>query len=96
MRFSLSSGFLYINEHVCKQICPVWLQGREDWIHPPSKPIAGVEGGVGLHPFCFVVRFFLPFLPPFFSHLGLALSPSRLRTRMSRNSSLDHESPGLC
>ena len=30
MRFSLGSGFLYINKHVCKQICPVWLQGRKD------------------------------------------------------------------
>ena len=35
MRFSLGSGFLYINTHVCKQICPVWLQGRKDWIHAP-------------------------------------------------------------
>ena len=30
MRFSLGSGFLYINKHVCKQISPVWLQGRKD------------------------------------------------------------------
>ena len=30
MRFSFGSGFLYINKHVCKQICPVWLQGRKD------------------------------------------------------------------
>ena len=30
MRFSLVSGFLYVNKHVCKQICPVWLQGRKD------------------------------------------------------------------
>ena len=30
MRFSLGSGFLYINKHVCKQSCPVWLQGRKD------------------------------------------------------------------
>ena len=25
-RFSLGSGFLYINKHVCKQICPVLLR----------------------------------------------------------------------
>ena len=25
MRFSPGTGFLYINKHVCKQICPVWL-----------------------------------------------------------------------
>ena len=37
MRFSLGSGFLYINKHVCKQICPVWLQGRKDWIHAPVE-----------------------------------------------------------
>ena len=30
MRFSLGSDFLYINKHVCKQICPAWLQGRKD------------------------------------------------------------------
>ena len=30
MRFSLGSGFLYINKHKCKHICPVWLQGRKD------------------------------------------------------------------
>ena len=35
MLFSPGSGFLYINKHVCKQICPVWLQGRKDWIHAP-------------------------------------------------------------
>ena len=30
VHFSLESGFLSINKHVCKQICPVWLQGRKD------------------------------------------------------------------
>ena len=30
VHFSLESGFLSINRHVCKQICPVWLQGRKD------------------------------------------------------------------
>ena len=30
VRFSLGTGFLYINKHVCKQIRPVWLQGRKD------------------------------------------------------------------
>ena len=79
MRFSLSSGFLCINEHVCKHICPVWLQEREDWIHAPSEPIAGLGGGVGLHPFCFVVCFLYPPSSLFFSPLGLALSPSRLQ-----------------
>ena len=29
--FSLESGFLRINKHTCKQICPVKLQGRKDW-----------------------------------------------------------------
>ena len=42
MRFSLGSGFLNINIHVCKQICPVWPQGRKDWIHAPVEtPCAG-------------------------------------------------------
>ena len=53
----------------------------------------GWRGGVGLHPFCFVVPLFDPPSPLFFSYLGLVLSTSRLRNRMSRNSSL--ESPGL-
>ena len=30
MRFSLGSGFLYVNKHMCKHTCPVWLQGRKD------------------------------------------------------------------
>ena len=30
MRFSLGTGFLYVNKQVCKRICPVWLQGRKD------------------------------------------------------------------
>ena len=47
MRFSLQIGFLYINKHVCKQICPVGLQGQKDWIHVPSKPLVGVRGGGG-------------------------------------------------
>ena len=56
----------------------------------------GCVGGRGLHPFCFGVRLFNPpSLPPpppdFFSYLGLVLSPSRLRTRMSRNSSLESQ-----
>ena len=55
------------------------LAASEDWIH--AKPSCGGGGGVGLHPFCFI------------SYFGLVLSPSRLRTRMSRDSSL--ESPGL-
>ena len=29
--FSLESGFLRINKHTRKQICPVKLQGRKDW-----------------------------------------------------------------
>ena len=44
MRFSLGSGFLYINKHVCKQICLVWLQGRKDWIHAPVEAPCGVGG----------------------------------------------------
>ena len=50
MRFSLQIGFLYINKHVCKQICPVGLQGQKDWIHVPSKPLVGVRGGGGSTP----------------------------------------------
>ena len=53
----------------CTQICPVLLQGREDWIHAPSKPLVGVcvGGAVGLHPFCFVIRLFDPPSPRIFS-----------------------------
>ena len=67
MRFSLGSGFLYINKHVCKQICPVWMQGRKDWIHAPVEAPCGVEagrGGGGLHPLCIGVRLFDPPSPP--------------------------------
>jgi len=46
---------------------PVWLQGREDWIHALSKPLVGRCSGVGLHPFCFVVICLCPSLPPIFS-----------------------------
>ena len=45
--------------------------------------------------FCFGVPLFNPPSPPpppdFFSYLGLVLSPSCLRTRMSRNSSLESQ-----
>ena len=43
----------------------------------------GWRGGVGLHPFCFVVPLLDPPSPLFFSYLGLVLSTSRLRNRMS-------------
>ena len=87
MRFSLGTGFLYINKHVCKRICPVWLHGRKDWIHAPVEaPCGGGGGGVYTR---FALGFVCLTLPPppphFFSYLGLVLSPSRLRTRMSRN-----------
>ena len=63
MRFSPGSGFLYINKHVCKQICPVWLQlGRKDWIHAPVA-LCGVGGG-DIPPFCFGVPLFNPPFPP--------------------------------
>ena len=96
MRFSLGSGFLYINKHVCKQICPVWLQGRKDWIHAPVEAPCGVVvvgGGVYTR---FALGFVCLTLPPppppdFFSYLGLVLSPSRLLTHMSRNSSLESQ-----
>ena len=94
MRFSLGSGFLYINKHMCKHICPVWLQGRKDWIHAHVQAPCEMVGG-GLHPFCFGVRLFDPLSPPpppdFFSYLGLVLSASRLRTRIFRNSSLESQ-----
>ena len=50
MRFSLGSGFLYINKHVCKQICAVWLQGRKDWIHAPVEAPCGDGDGEGYTP----------------------------------------------
>ena len=60
MRFSLGSGFLYINKHVYKQICPVWLQVRKDWIHAPVEaPLWGGGGrDIDIPPFCFGVRLF--------------------------------------
>ena len=62
MRFSLGSGFLYINKHVCKQICPVWLQGRKDWIHAPVEaPLWG--GGRGVFTL-FALGFVCLTLPP--------------------------------
>ena len=83
VRFSLGSGFLYINKHVCKQICPVWLQGRKDWIHAfVEAPLLG--GGGGLHPFCFGACLFNPPSPPprFFllswSYCGLACPATHL------------------
>ena len=74
-------------------MCPVWLQGRKDWIHAPVEAPCGCVGGRGLHLFCFGVRLFNPPPPPpdFFSYLGLVLSPSRLRTLMCRNSSLESQ-----
>ena len=91
VRFSLQIGFLYINKHVCKQICPVGLQGQKDWIHVPSKPLLGVRrGGVYTR---FALGFVCLILPPpcFFSYLVLVLSPSRLQTHMSCNSSLESQ-----
>ena len=59
MRFSLGTGFLYINKHVCKK----------DWIMRASKPLVGVAGGGGgggggPHPFCSKVGLFNPPSPP--------------------------------
>ena len=56
----------------------------------------GWRGGEGLAYTRFALWFLCLTLPPpslFFSYLVLVLSTSRLRNRMSRNSSL--ESPGL-
>ena len=61
MRFSLGTGFLYINKHVCKRICPSWLQGRKDWIHAPVEAPCG--GGRGVYT-CFALRFVCLTLPP--------------------------------
>ena len=93
MHFFLGSGFLYINEHVCKQLCPVWLQGRKDLIHAPVEAPCGGGNGGGLHPFALgFVCLTLPLPPPdFFSYLGRVLSPSRLWTLMSRNSPLESQ-----
>ena len=93
MCFSLGNGFLYINKHVSKQICPVCLQGWKDWIHAPVEaPFGGWGWGGGLHPFCFGVSLFNPHSPLIFSpYLGLVLSPSCLWTCMSRNSSLESQ-----
>ena len=95
MRFSLGSGFLYLNKEVSKQICPVWQRGQKDWIHAHVEARGGGGGG-DIPPFCFGVPLFTPPSPPppppdFFSYLGLVLSPSCLRTRMSRNSSLESQ-----
>ena len=65
MRFSLGSGFLYINKHVCKQICPVWLQGRKDWIHAPVEAPCGVGGVYTRFALGFVCLTLPP--PPIFS-----------------------------
>ena len=79
MRFSLGSGFLYINKHMCKYMCPVWLRGRKDWIHAPVEAPCGVVGG-DLHPFCIGVRLFDPPSPPIFFFLSwsspIAFSPA--------------------
>ena len=74
-------AFLHINKHACKQISPVW-------IHAPSKPLVGVGRGEYTR---FALGFVSLTLIPLhcFSCLGIVLSPSRLRTRMSRNSSLE-------
>ena len=68
MHFFLGSGFLYINEHVCKQLCPVWLQGRKDLIHAPVEAPCGGGNG-GSTPVCFGIRLFNPPSPspPIFS-----------------------------
>ena len=68
MGFFLGSVFLHIIKQVCKQICPVWLQGRKDWIHAPLEPLVGVGGGVGLHSFCFEARLLTLPLPPHLPH----------------------------
>ena len=51
---------------MCKQICPVLLQGRKDWIHAPVEAPCGGGGG-DLHPFCSGVRLFTPPPPTTFS-----------------------------
>ena len=67
MRFFPGTGFLYINKHVCKRICPVWLQERKDWIHAPVE--APCEGwGVYTR---FALGFVCLTLPP---HLLFLLS----------------------
>ena len=57
----------------------------------PSKPLVGVGMGGGVYTLALgFVCLTLP-SPYFFSYLGLVLSPSRLRTHMSRNSSLESQ-----
>lgn len=67
------------------------LAASEDWIH--AKPLVAVEGRGWPTPVLLCGALFDPPSPLFFSYLGLVLSTSRLRNRISRNSSL--ESPGL-
>lgn len=65
-----------------------------NWINAMLKPLVGEKGGVVQH--LFFLNGFVFFFRPlnYFAYLGLALSPSRLQTHMSFNSSL--ESPSLC
>ena len=57
----------------------------------PLKPLVGVGVGVSTR---FALGFACLTLPPppdFFPYLGLVVSPSRLRTRMSRAASLESQ-----
>ena len=90
MRFSLGSGFLCLNKEVSKQICPVWQRGQKDWIHAHVEALwAGVYTHFALGFICLTLH--SPPPPDFFSYLRLVLSPSRLQTRMSSNSSLESQ-----
>ena len=82
---------MYIVNNPCVESLASRAGGN--WIHTMLKPIVGKRGGMVQHPlFSLWVRLFSPPLYVF-AYLGLALSTSRLQTRMSLNLSL--ESPRL-
>ena len=86
---SCRSGFLCINKHVSKQICPVWLQGRGIGFMRRGTPLwvwVGLAYPRFAPGFCFV--FLLSWSCP------IAFSPADRKIRMSRNLSL--EFPDLC
>lgn len=86
----------WLSVYIVNNPCVDSLASRAggNWIHAMLKPLVGKRGGMVQHPlFSLRVHLFSPLLY-FFAYLGLALSTSRLQTRMSLNPSL--KSPRLC